>query len=266
MSMILDALRKSEAERRRADVPDLFDEAPVAAPARVAGPPRPWLWAVAAIAVLLAGAFALRAALGPDAGTSGTQRVDASPPVSGSVVAPVAATPPAPPSLPPATAAIAPPAPTMAPTPAATGPAPAAPAAVAQPVAIAPSAPPVAPAPTAGPPAIAPPPRIAPATAPAVAPASAPPVAPVAAATAPAFASPSAPLRLSDLSIEQRQQLPALKISMLMWNPSPDRRFAIVDGSRVAEGDRVGEAVVDAITEDGIVLGWQGQRLKVPIR
>lgn len=285
MSMILDALRKSEAERRRAEVPDLFDEAPVAAAARLAGPSRPWLWAVAAIVVMLAVAAVIAArdtdAVAPDTvevarPVPTTPATTAAPPALPSAALPTPAMAPAPA---PVSATTLPPAALAEPLPGTTVasvPPPAQPTAVVAPPASLPIPPPVSPQAATS----APPPAPTLSTAPrAVAPAVLPPpapgapgntasttTAPTAAAGTAAFTSPTAPMRLSDLSIDERQQLPALKISMLMWNPASERRFAIVDGNRVAEGDRVGDAVVDAITEDGVVLGWQGRRLKVPIR
>ena len=54
MSLILEALRKSEAERRRAVVPDLLAEPAVAAPVATTTPQRwPWIAGGLAIAVLL---------------------------------------------------------------------------------------------------------------------------------------------------------------------------------------------------------------------
>jgi general secretion pathway protein B len=73
-------------------------------------------------------------------------------------------------------------------------------------------------------------------------------------------------LRVADLSPGEREQLPALKISMHMWGPTPDQRFAIIDGTRVGAGDRVGEAVVEEIVADGVVLNWHGRRLSLPLR
>lgn len=73
-------------------------------------------------------------------------------------------------------------------------------------------------------------------------------------------------MRLSDLSTTDRQQLPPLKMSMHMWGPDSARRFAIIDGTRVGEGDRIGETVVEAIDQDGVVLAWNGLRLRVPVR
>lgn len=80
------------------------------------------------------------------------------------------------------------------------------------------------------------------------------------------FSSPDLPLRLSDLSAEDRQQLPALRVSMHMWAPENERRFAIIDGSRVAEGDRVGEATIESIEADAVLLAWRGRRIRLAIR
>ena len=73
-------------------------------------------------------------------------------------------------------------------------------------------------------------------------------------------------LRLSDLSMEERRGLPPLKLSMHMWNDDPTQRFVILDGNRLHEGDRIGEAIVTTITPDGVLLDWNGRRLTLPIR
>jgi general secretion pathway protein B len=73
-------------------------------------------------------------------------------------------------------------------------------------------------------------------------------------------------LRLSDLGTAERQQLPPLRMSMHMWGPDAATRFAIIDGNRVGEGDRIGETVVEVIDQDGVVLAWNGVRLRVPVR
>ncbi len=73
-------------------------------------------------------------------------------------------------------------------------------------------------------------------------------------------------LQLADLSAEQRRQLPPLKMSMHMWNQDPARRFVIIDGARLGEGDRIGDAVIDRITADSVVLDWNGRRLRLSLR
>ena len=70
-------------------------------------------------------------------------------------------------------------------------------------------------------------------------------------------------MQLSDLSAEERKALPPLKLSMHMWNDDPARRFIILDGNRLGEGDRVGNAVITAITSDGAVIDWNGRRIRL---
>ena len=50
---------------------------------------------------------------------------------------------------------------------------------------------------------------------------------------------------------------------MHLWNEEPARRFAILDGQRVVEGDRIGEAVVAEISPHGVVLDLHGERILV---
>ncbi len=69
---------------------------------------------------------------------------------------------------------------------------------------------------------------------------------------------------LSELSTEQRQQLPTLKLSMHVYSPEASKRFAIIDGQRVNEGSVLGTAVVEQIRQDGVVLSVQGQSYLLP--
>jgi len=246
MSFILEALRKSEAERRRGQTPDLLSDAqPVAPAARVNTSSRGQRVAIvaAALIALLLVAWALRP-------TAPAESAPASAPAASTST----------------TAAVAVPAPStsLSPPPARV----AAPPAVRKPT----SAPPVA---------------IPPTTAATTTPATAPqtrepqpattepdidaPTAPTQVVTtqpanATAFASPDVPLKLADLSTDERQQLPALKLSMHMWAPDAANRFAIIDGTRLNEGDRIGDATVEAIQQDGVMLNWRGRRIRLPIR
>jgi general secretion pathway protein B len=220
MSLILEALRKSEAERRRGATPDLHTElptSPVLARSTVPG----WvLWmlaAAAAIALLLWGARAWWA-------PSPTPVATAAKPAS----TPMPALPPVPRfSPPPAVAAPSPPV-----------------AAAAQPMSKA-TPPPAPPTELVPPPALQRAPLPTPIT-----------------ATPP----PDDALSLSDLTPDERKALPPLKLSMHLWNDDPSRRFVILDGNRLREGDRDGDAVITAITSDGVLLDWNGRRIKVSIR
>ncbi len=242
MSFILDALRKSEAARRRSEAPDLFATMPQSAEPERAR--RTWpLWAAAGIGVLsLIAAIwlvAQRPAVAPST-APGTTRVDA----------------------------------TQAPTLEAPPPAPAAP------IAASPAAdsPPVVERPgTQAPPVTTPPPVETPSVN--SPPAASPPIATPAIATPRERASPppaatpplpppanDQPIALADLDPATRNQLPPLKLSMHLWNDTPSGRFVILDGQRLKEGDVLGEVVVERITRDGAVLVWRGGRLKIALQ
>lgn len=225
MSLILEALRKSEAERRRGQVPDIHRDIPVRTAVPRAAMPA-WLWW--GIATLLA-AGVLLAAL-----QAGRSR------------APVVPKPAAVASRPRAPATALQPVARLAP--------------VAQaPARAAPTSAPTVPARDSSPHAEAtvPPPR----------PQAAPDIPRPLPTPAPAVAMPADDsIALSDLSPEQRKALPPLKLSMHLWNTDPAQRFVILDGNRLHEGDRAGDAVVTSITEDGVVLDWNGRRIRLSIR
>jgi len=240
MSLILEALRKSEAERRRGQSPDLYAELPPVA--RMPRQPVPiWLWLVIGVAIFAIVLWVLYSVRQPAPIAIATTASD----VAGGDIAPAAAANADTPRVNPP-AAYKPPVRTVEP---ARHPAPDV-AVAASPV-VAPSPPaPVAVPDTA---AVAPPPAAA--------------YEPLPAPPPPAsVANNDDLLQLSDLSAEERKQLPPLKLSMHMWNDAPAQRFVIIDGHRLTEGDRIGEAVLEAIRTDGVVLDWNGRRLKLPIR
>lgn len=233
MSLILEALRRSEAERRRGKSPDLFDGGSVAQ-----GGARP-LWPVAlgglAGGLLIAGALAwwLQSAADP------------------ALVAPPAPASPTPAPMP---------APPAAPMPQAT---PAAPVVTAAPL----------PPPAAEPPAAAEsPPVQTPAPAPEPEPAPTAPSAPEA-APAPAVSAARDPLlgpadgdlAVGDLAAPLRAGLPPMRLSMHVFAEDPARRFAIVDGIRLREGDTLDAGLrLREIRRDGLRLEWQGRVLWLP--
>ena len=70
---------------------------------------------------------------------------------------------------------------------------------------------------------------------------------------------------IADLSPVERQALPALKVSMHVYAEQPGDRFMIVDGARVGEGARIGDRIVLVrIRRDGGVLDIGGRRLLLP--
>ena len=241
MSFILDALRKSEAARRRSETPDLFAAMP-ATPEPVRARPNWPLWllgAVAAISLLVV--LWLLAQRAPEAATvsptvdasaetAATEDAAASAPTPESMTAPITVpmTVPIPPQI----------RPTVDPAP--------------PPVTAAAISPPtVTPLP--------PPPREPPAPTPEVAPAAAP-ILPQ------ALPSTGSVVSLADLDPATRKLLPPLKLSMHLWNETPAQRFVILDGQRLREGDLLGELVIERITRDGAVLAWRGGQLRIELR
>ena len=286
MSLILEALRKSEAERRRGEVPKLHAErAPAAAATRATGTAWPWLALALVAAITLAWLARGAWSATPDSGASGRPGQTASDPEAGATAGardpgavPAAAAPPlSADRVPPTDAAPL----ADAQTPQRAGAGAEAIAATGDTAGVQPRVDPVrtpvravdadAADPGDGstgarPPAVvAPPaPRVAAVPAPVsnattMAPRTAP-------ATASGTAADGTPRRLSDLSTAERLELPPLKMSMHLWDPSPARRFAIIDGARVNEGDRIGDAVVDEITANAVLLAWRGQQLQIPMR
>jgi general secretion pathway protein B len=231
MSLILEALRKSEAERRRGLPPDLHAELPPT-PARHKRALPGWWWLVPSAAVLGLVAWLVLANRSP-------APVASVPVPARTATRPLAVEPPTPEPLP-------------ARTPMPAGPA----ATEATAAAVA-----AAPVPDVGDNAPA---RTAiPAQAPVSAPTPAPPPAPVA-SIAPADS--GRVLLVGELDAETRNALPPLKLSMHLWNEDPARRFVILDGRRLGEGDRVGEASIARIEPDGVLLEWHGRRVRVPVR
>ncbi len=225
MSLILDALRKSEAERRRGKSPDLFASLP--SPSATRRPELMRLWPWFALAALGLGAVSVfwisRGADTPavvepahraSADDLGAESAGPAEPALQSSVATTAVTKTVQSSAPP------PPAPSPQAVPA---------------VATAP--PPVVPQPGS---VAAPPP-------PAVAESAGESLPPIAVLTA-----------------SERASLPPLKLSMHVWDSEPGKRFAIIDGQRVGEGAMVGSGVIEEIRRDGVVLEIEGRRILLP--
>lgn len=273
MSIILDALRKSEAARRRNEAPELFAAMPTAAAPTRTRPTWP-LWAVGGVGVAslaLALWLTMRTNAPPSTETAATpagindiaqddRRALADATIAAQAAAQAAANPAqptaAPPiaSTPPAVAAITPP------------PAPAMPAPVReQGIQTTPIAAPTANAPSV----VAAPRRETVANIPAPIATSPQPVSPQSASPPTAtFRSPQSdgPLALADLDSGTRKQLPPLKLSMHVWNDAAAQRFVILDGQRLREGDVLGDVVVERITRDGATLSWRGTALKLEWR
>lgn len=273
MSLILEALKKSEAERRLGHVPGLMT--PSARPMGKTG--RTWL---PGFLLGLAVAVLVMAAL---AGWWWADRSGPTPEVAATSASAVADAPPLPAT--PATqdtamaaevspAPSAPVTPTQRPTttPAqviARAPLPQDPEfagtereSVAVPAGAIPLPPPVAvSAPTAATPAPAPAP--APQTTPTPVVSAAPSGPDMAAARPPAEPLEAVPL-LAMLLPAQREGLPPLRLSMHVYDADPAARFVLIDGRRYRQGDAISDGlVVDAIRPDGALIARGGLRFLV---
>lgn len=246
MSLILDALRKSEAERQRGQAPGLFVQQALP-PRRRRRLPAAWLGLGAALLAVAALAWVGRDWLSGRAGRT----------ADAPAAAPLAAAPPShAPSSPAGATTVAAPPPASAPAtvPAAAGDTPSAP--QPQMPAPAPAPDPAAPAPGASPiegyEVDARPPNEIPAT-PDLREAPEPKPAP------PAGESGALP-RIADLPAAERAALPPLKLSMHVYAEDPAQRFVILDGRRLAEGGVLAEGVlVQSIGREGLVLSVQGR-------
>ena len=296
MSLILEALKKSEAQRRLGEAPNIGT--PFAATRRQRSP-LPWITLSVVLAAIAGGWWSWRSdapATGAAPSVSAPGKADASaraahteslsarpasapaaagatPPPPISVIAPTH-----PPTPMPSTTASVPATATTAPRPAASVGAPP------------PGVPPTRPgeARTAAAPdgsrpeariAVAPDPRGA--TPPPAAPtkppvdsrgaavedtarASAPITRPPPGTTAPAAPPEPAIPTIDDIASSLRRDLPALPVAMQVYSSDPARRFILVEGERKKEGDMIRDVAVREIRPNGVVLEFRGQRFLLP--
>ena len=223
MSLILEALRKSEAERRRGLAPDVATELPPP-PASRPHTLAPWLlpMLVLAAVVVMASWWIMRE---PVSSAS-----------AGVVIGTPDAAPPSRDPLPAMTPRIqrmpATPTATRVPSPELQAPVAAIPTQIAAPKAESSTEQPSRPAP---------------------------------ALTAQPPPAPLLPSQAPDDIGNDRALLPPIKLSMHMWDDVPSRRFVILNGQRMAEGDRNDGITVLAIERGGVVVESNGARTRVPL-
>lgn len=239
MSLILEALKKSEAERQRGKAPGLFvEQAVVPVRARQATPA--WAYAAGLLLVVAVGVFGWRewsresvvplpqpSPVNEGGGPDGA-RVPASTPI------------PAPTAVPPL-------------PPAGDGRGEGAPGAGIVPPSGALPRPQPSPVNGTGSPEVA---RVpTPTPTPIPAPSAVPPL------PAPTNTLP----RLTDLPASERNALPPLKITMHVYADEPSQRFVILDGRRHGEGANPADGVViQEIRRDGLVLSLRGRDVLLP--
>jgi general secretion pathway protein B len=68
-----------------------------------------------------------------------------------------------------------------------------------------------------------------------------------------------------DLPFATRKELPAIDLSMHVYSADPKQRFVVIKGDRHVEGDEVGsDLILREIRQDGLVLDYKGQRFFFP--
>lgn len=69
---------------------------------------------------------------------------------------------------------------------------------------------------------------------------------------------------ISDFPYDVRHALPDLPISMQVYSSDPSRRFIIINGERKVEGDAIRDVAIREIRANGVVLEFRGQRFLLP--
>lgn len=80
-----------------------------------------------------------------------------------------------------------------------------------------------------------------------------------------ASASADQPLTLADLSPADRAAFPKLEFSTHIFADDPALRAVVVNSKRLTEGESIGEMVLRAVTEEGILVDYRGQRVAVSV-
>lgn len=72
---------------------------------------------------------------------------------------------------------------------------------------------------------------------------------------------------LASLPASEREGWPPLRLSMHVYDPDPTARIALIDGKRYRQGDSIApDLVVDVIRPDGVALSYHGRRFLLPRR
>jgi general secretion pathway protein B len=229
MSYILDALRRSQAERERGQVPSLHAQASPLAPASSTALTRSWLWpGLAGLGLVLMGAL-VWVSVRPGA---------SAPSQPAAAVAPVVAALPRPEAAP---SVLPPPAPLPVTPAAVTAPAP-------QPLPVVVSAP------------------VVPVPALVARPASASVLPQPQDKPQPQLQPQPQSLSLAQLSTEQRRELPPLVLGGSIWSDSAANRFVIFNGQLVHEGETAAPGVtVERIGPKAAWLRWRELRIEWPL-
>lgn len=64
-----------------------------------------------------------------------------------------------------------------------------------------------------------------------------------------------------DAAAQPGADIPALQLNLHVYDPNPDRRFVLLNMTKLQEGDSLPQGVhVDRITPEGVILSYRGTR------
>lgn len=73
------------------------------------------------------------------------------------------------------------------------------------------------------------------------------------------------PTPVSSLPSAQRARFPTLEFSTHVYADDADLRAVVVNGTRLEQGDRLGNMRLEEITEDGAVFRFEGRLVSVSV-
>ena len=56
-----------------------------------------------------------------------------------------------------------------------------------------------------------------------------------------------------------------VRLSMHLWNEDPARRFVVLNGQRMMEGERIGNITLVEILRDGVIVERDGQQARIDL-
>lgn len=72
-------------------------------------------------------------------------------------------------------------------------------------------------------------------------------------------------IKVAELPPADRDAFPALEFSTHIFADDPEMRAVVVNSQRLQEGQSIGEMVLRAVTEDGIIVDYRGHRVAVSV-
>ena len=72
-------------------------------------------------------------------------------------------------------------------------------------------------------------------------------------------------IRVDQLPPAARDSFPTLEFSTHIFADDPSMRAVVVNDKRLTEGEQLGELVLRAVTEEGVIFGYRSHRVAVSV-